>query len=227
MAPYSTIAPLPLRSTTPPIWAYQVLRQPLTLLNDHAHLEKKAASNALELLNRWPPYGAPSGQEQWIATLAGVAKDEIEHLTLVNRLLARRGGRMTARHRNAYAADLRQLVRSGRGPEELMDRLMVSALIELRSCERFEVLSNHCQDEELAKFYRGLSRSERGHYQVFIEFARQLAGSVDSDRRWDQMLDSEATILDSQPPGPRMHSGVGREACIESLDRRCQAEEET
>jgi len=212
MAHYSTIAPLPLRSTTPPRWAHQVLSHPLALLNDHAHLEKKAASNALELLNRWPPSGSPSGQERWIATVTGVAKDEVEHLTLVVRLLARRGGRMTARHRNAYAADLRQLVRIGRGPEELMDRLMVSALIELRSCERFEVLSNHCQDDELARFYHGLSSCERGHYQVFINFARELAGAANADQRWDQMLDAEATILASQPPGPRMHGGVSRES---------------
>src|SRR5215218_4335559 len=120
---------LPLRYQTPPEWAAAALRQPLELLNDHAHLEKKAAANALELLNRWPE---PSPPENWVAAMTAVARDEVEHLAVVSRLLARRGGRLTKQHSNPYAAGLRRLVRQGKGPAELVDRLMVSALIEAR-----------------------------------------------------------------------------------------------
>ena len=93
-------ADLPLLYQTPDCWAAAVLREPLKLLNDHAHLEKKAASNALELLNRWPE---PNPPENWVAAMTAIARDEAEHLGVVTRLLARRGGRLTRHHRNAYA----------------------------------------------------------------------------------------------------------------------------
>src|SRR5262245_54708419 len=82
---------LPLKSRTSDRWALAVLREPLALLSDHAYLEKKAANNALELLNRWPD---PEPPKSWITTLANVARDEAAHLALVCRLLARRGGRL-------------------------------------------------------------------------------------------------------------------------------------
>ncbi len=110
---------LPLRSETPSEWASQALREPLALLNDHAWLEKKAASNALELLNRWPE---PCPPENWVQAMTAIARDEVEHLAVVTRLLARRGGRLTKQHRCPYAADLRALVRLGHGLYELMDR---------------------------------------------------------------------------------------------------------
>ena len=201
-----TIAELPLRWSTPTRWAEQVLGEPLRLLIDHAHLEKKAAANALELLNRWPE---PNPPENWVSKMTAVARDEVEHLGLVVRLLARRGGRLTRMHRNPYASQLRELVRLGEGPLELMDRLMISALIEARSCERFLVLSENCADPQLSKLYGGLYASEAGHYEVFIGLARQLPGVTGVEKRFGAMLDAEARIITAQPPGPRIHSGVG------------------
>ncbi len=175
---------LPLRYETPPAWASQVLLHPLDLLNDHAHLEKKAAANALELLNRWPE---PSPPENWVAAMTAIARDEVEHLAVVSRLLARRGGRLARQHANPYASALHRLVRRGRGTEELVDRLMISALIEARSCERFRLLGEACggaeaglHDAQLAKLYRGLWASEHGHYRTFLQLAEQIlpAGRV-------------------------------------------------
>ena len=202
-----TVDDLPLLSTTDPRWAEAVLREPLRLLNDHAHLEKKAAGNALEMLNRWPEPIAP---EHWVQTMTAVARDEIEHLAVVTRLLSRRGGRLTRTHSNPYAAGLRKLVRLGQGPRELMDRLMICALIEARSCERFAVLADHCEDKELAKLYRGLWASEAGHYLVFIELARALPETTggDVEARWQAMLEAEAALLAEQPAYPGMHSGL-------------------
>src|ERR1700704_3341169 len=136
-------ADLPLRYMTPGGWADEALREPLELLNDRAHLEKKAAANALELLNRWPE---PNPPENWVAAMTAIARDEVEHLAVVSRLLARRGGRLTRQHSNPYASRLRDLVRMGKGPAELVDRLMVSALIEARSCERFKLLAEASED---------------------------------------------------------------------------------
>jgi tRNA-(ms[2]io[6]A)-hydroxylase len=204
-------ADLPLRHETPPAWAAAVLREPLALLNDHAHLEKKAATNALELLNRFPE---PSPPENWVAAMTAVARDEVEHLAVVSRLLARRGGRLSRQHRNEYASGLRGLVRMGTGPGELVDRLMISALIEARSCERFKLLADACAgdangDKELAKLYRGLWASEHGHYRTFIQLAEQIQPEKLVARRWDEMLDAEAKLIQHQSPGPRMHSGLG------------------
>jgi tRNA-(ms[2]io[6]A)-hydroxylase len=195
---------LPLKSATSPNWARDVLREPLALLNDHAHLEKKAAANALELLNRWPE---PNPPENWITAMTAIARDEVEHLAVVCRLLARRGGRLTKQHSNPYASALRQLVRKGEGRDELVDRLIVSALIEARSCERFKLLAEFSQDAELAKLYRGLWASEHGHYRMFLQLAERVDSRESVERRWDQMLDAEARIIQSQEVGPRMHSG--------------------
>ena len=198
---------LPLKFATSSNWARDVLREPLALLNDHAHLEKKAAANALELLNRWPE---PNPPENWVTAMTAIARDEVEHLAVVCRVLARRGGRLTKQHSNPYASALRQLVRKGEGRDELVDRLIVSALIEARSCERFRLLAELCEDAELAKLYRGLWASEHGHYRTFLQLAEQLDAHEAVERRWDQMLDAEARIIRSQEAGPRMHSGEAR-----------------
>ena len=199
-------AELPLRYETPAGWAARVLARPLELLNDHAHLEKKAAANALELLNRWPE---PRPPENWVAAMTAVARDEVEHLATVCRLLARRGGKLTKQHSNRYASDLRALVRQGTGPGELVDRLMVSALIEARSCERFKLLGEACEDDaELRKLYRGLWASEHGHYRTFIQLAEEIESAEKVAKRWNEMLNAEAQIIREQVPGARMHSGV-------------------
>jgi tRNA-(ms[2]io[6]A)-hydroxylase len=202
-------AKLPLRYHTPPAWAATVLTEPLALLNDHAHLEKKAATNALELLNRWPE---PSPPENWVTAMTAVARDEVDHLAVVTRLLARRGGALTKSHANPYASELHKLVRKGRGTEELVDRLMISSLIEARSCERFKLLGDtvaDTHDAELGKLYRNLWASEHGHYLSFIQLAEQILPERQVAERWDEMLDLEAKLIQAQSAGPRMHSGVG------------------
>jgi tRNA-(ms[2]io[6]A)-hydroxylase len=195
---------LPLLSRTPASWALGVLREPLALLNDHAYLEKKAASNALELLNRLPE---PECPDDWISTLASIASDEAAHLHSVVRLLARRGGRLERTHRNPYASALRALVRRGSGNQELLDRLLVSALIEARSWERFEVLARCCPDRELSRFYDRLGSSELGHYKVFLHLARYTVTQSEVENRWAEMLAAEASILENQPVAPRIHGG--------------------
>jgi tRNA-(ms[2]io[6]A)-hydroxylase len=197
---------IPLLSRTPEGWAELVLRDPLALMNDHAYLEKKAATNALELLNRWPEPACP---DEWTLTLASIASDEASHLSAVVRILVERGGRLERTHRNDYANRLRLHVRKGQGTEELVDRLLISALIELRSCERFDLLATHCRgrDAALCRFYDRLGSSELGHYHVFLRLASLAAHSAKVEARWREMLDFEAAAIAVQPPGPRIHSG--------------------
>ena len=196
-----------LRWTTPPAWGEQAVLDLAALLDDHAHLERKAASNALELLHRWPSESKNAVAHHWTAVLTGVALDEVEHLAAVTRLMARRGGVLSRTHRNPYASALRDMVRSGRRGE-LVDRLLVCALIELRSFERFELLAGSIRDDVLVRLYRRLAISERGHYAVFLELAGNVASEPEVMDRWDEMLGAEAVIMAAQSPGPRMHSGV-------------------
>lgn len=196
-------ADLPLRSRTPPGWARAVLRDPLALLADHAFLEQKAANNAMELMTRWPGEWFPG----WLEAMTSVARDEAAHLAQVTRLLIKRGGRLGRGHRNPYAQGLRALVRKG-AEHEIVDRLIVSALIEVRSCERFAVLAEACQEKELAAFYGALFSSEMGHYKLFLRLAQKVGPKAAVMARWEQMLDAEARILEEQEPGPRMHSGA-------------------
>jgi len=195
---------LPLTRRTPTSWATRALERPLDLLVDHAHLERKAASNALALLGRWPDTLDP---ERWSFVLAGIARDEAEHLALVLRLLHRRGGRFAKFHDNPYAKALRAQVRTGGGPDELVDRLCVSALIELRSCERFALLGDAAAEEDLVRLYRALWASEHGHYASFVELAGAVAGESAAHARWTQWLAIEGEAIAAQPAGPRLHAG--------------------
>jgi tRNA-(ms[2]io[6]A)-hydroxylase len=195
-------AALPLHSRTPIEWGRAVLADPLALLADHAFLEKKAASNAMELMTRWPNEWLPG----WVEAMTSVARDEAAHLAQVTRLLIRRGGRLGRGHTNPYAKALRMLARNGEATE-ILDRLFVSALIELRSCERFGVLADASEDQELVAFYRALFTSEMGHYQLFLKLADKVGPKAENEARWQEMLAAEARILAEQAPGPRMHSG--------------------
>ncbi|MBM3797271.1 MAG: hypothetical protein FJW31_25225 [Acidobacteria bacterium] len=197
------IAGLPLRTRTPVAWADAALADPLALLLDHVFLEKKAANNAMELMTRWPN----DWVDGWVETMTSVARDEAAHLAQVTRTQLRRGGRLERIHKNPYANQLRLLVRKG-SADEVLDRLLVSALIEARSCERFSVLAaSAAAGEELAALYGALFASEMGHYKVFLKLAAKVAGREAVDKRWPEMLDAEARILAAQPPGSRIHSG--------------------
>src|SRR5262245_51612709 len=110
---------LPLRWKTPVRWTETALSDPLALLGDQAHLEKKAAVNAVELLDRWP---TPAVPEEWSEALSGVVRDEAAHLREAVRLLTSRGQKLDRVHRNDYAADLHKLVRRGQAWLELLDR---------------------------------------------------------------------------------------------------------
>ena len=184
---------------TPDHWAAGVLEDPDALLGDHAHLEQAAASNALTLVRRWPEGAEP---DRWVARLTGIARDEVEHLALVSRVLAQRGGRLSRTHRTPYASGLREHVRVG-GSHDLPDRLLVSAAIELRSYERFCLLAE--AGHELSGLYAGLRDSEAGHHRVFVHLATQAGASPADVDRWREV---EGEVARVQPAGFAIHSGV-------------------
>lgn len=194
---------LPLRYKTPKRWGPFALRDPLALLSDHAYLEKKAATNALDLLNHWPE---PNYPKTWTSSLTAVAKDETQHLARVTHLLQKKKGKLNRLHKSRYAQDLRKLVRNGLTPEETVDRLMISALIEARSCERFEILAKTAKDSDLAQLYKSLHAAEKGHFKLFLNLAKQLVSKVEWKKRWEELLDAEAEIIQAQPLDVSLHS---------------------
>lgn len=198
---------LPLKIFTPLAWAEMVLTEKLSLLSDHAHLEKKAASNALTLLQRWPDGKAP---EVWTKELGEIARDEAAHLSLVLKHLEKRGGTLAKSHRNLYTGSLNQCIRKGRADHETLDRLIVSALIEARSCERFYLLAKAAEndDRELAKLYSGLWSSERGHYESFLMLAREFMNPEEVKERFKWFLERESEIISNQEPSCAIHSWI-------------------
>jgi tRNA-(ms[2]io[6]A)-hydroxylase len=128
-------------------------------------------------------------------------------LHAVTRLLHARGGSLPRMHRNHYAVALHALVRRGTGTRELLDRLLVAALIEARSCERFELLAEAADDRDLRALYVSLRGSEQAHYRLFLKLAGTLVPAAEVTARWSEMCSAEAATMAAQPAGPRIHAG--------------------
>ena len=172
---YSASAVLCLSRSTDPRWAEIAVADLDAVLVDHAHCEMKAASNAISLATRWP---APTGVAR---ALAAVAEEELVHFRDVLALLERRGIELGRPEIDAYAADLRRaaLASGDKSPRgSLADRLLVGALIEARSCERFRLLADALAalDDSLAPFYDDLFACEARHYTTMVDLAVAVWG---------------------------------------------------
>ncbi len=190
---------LNLASETQEGWASRVLDEWRELLVDHAHCEKKAAGMAVNLIFRYPDHGF------LLEPLSRLAREELAHLEETLALMRARGVEFCALKPAPYAGRLRALTRSWE-PGRLIDTLLCGALIEARSCERFQRLAQVAQDPELARFYRGLLAAEARHHRVYIELASQLVDAERVAERLRALALEEARILAESPPMPRMHA---------------------
>ncbi|ATJ82985.1 tRNA-(ms[2]io[6]A)-hydroxylase [Halomonas beimenensis] len=188
-----------LHVATPDAWVDWALSQPELLLIDHAQCEKKAASTAMSLLYRYVD------RPLLLAKMSQLAREELLHFEQVVGLMEARG--IAYRHLSAsrYAEGLRRHAR-GEEPYRLVDVLIIGALIEARSCERFARLIPHL-DAELAKFYRGLVKSEGRHYEDYLMLARQAAPEAIDDRI-AFLAEREADLITMPDSAFRFHSGV-------------------
>lgn len=191
---------LGLQLPTDPRWA-ELVRQDLPeLLTDHAWCEQKAASNAISMIVRYPELS------ELVTELTRIAQEELEHFGQVVDRIHARGWKLGPERKDHYVNELMQFVRKeGSREERLVDRLLFSAMIEARSCERFKLLTEECEDDELRAFYRELMVSEAGHYTTFIGFSRSYGGRVDVDARWASFLAYEAEVVARYSKAPTMH----------------------
>ena len=193
---------LSLITPTDPLWVDAALADLPALLSDHAHCEIKAAQSALSLLGRYA--GELPGL---VAPLAALAREEAEHFALVHERLAARGLPMALPASDSYVAKLSTAARSNHhdGGPPLLDKLLVAALIEGRSCERFRLLSEHLQDASLSEFYRDLMASEARHFTLFASLGAECFGKTESRTRLATLAQREAEIIAGLPLGPQVH----------------------
>ncbi len=181
---------LGLKLPTDPRWVSIVEENIDEILTDHAFCEQKAATNGISMIVNFPEY------PELVKEMIALVKEEMEHFGMVHDFILKRGGVLGRERKDTYVGELMKFVRKGFLRHiVLIDRLLVSALIEARSCERFRLLSLNIQDKELAKFYHELMVSEATHYTMFIKLAKKYAGDEDVDARWQQFLVYEAEVI--------------------------------
>lgn len=193
---------LQLASATPADWAARAASHLDAILQDHAHLEKKAAGMAVTLLFQYPEVAALQ------APLAALAREELGHFEAVLGELARRGLAFGRHRPSPYAGRLRAAVRREE-PGRLVDTLLCSALIEARSCERLGLLAEALEDEpRLAAFYRELRSAEARHHRVYVELACAVAPGAHVRSRLAELAAHEAAVLERAPTAPRLHDAA-------------------
>lgn len=181
---------LGLKLATDPRWVDIVESNIAEILTDHAYCEQKATTNAIYLIVNFPEYS------DLVTDMIALAQEELTHFKMVHEIILSRGLKLGRERKDEYVGELYTFMRKGHVRKlVLIDRLLFSALIEARSCERFKLLSEQIQDKELSAFYRELMISEATHYTTFINYARQYGEGEDIDKRWQEFLDYEASIL--------------------------------
>ena len=141
-----------------------------------------------------------------VQELTRIAQEEITHFGMVVDRLRERNLTLEPERKDHYVNELLTFVqKDGSREGRLVDRLLFSAMIEARSCERFKMLSERLKDEELCAFYRDLMISEAGHYTTFISFARKYGAGIDVDARWQDFLEFEAQLIANYGLAPTMH----------------------
>ncbi len=191
---------LGLKLPTDPRWVNIVEKNIEEILTDHAYCEQKAASNAISTIVRYPEY------DDVVEEMVRISREEMEHFGMVHEELRKRGLSLGRERKDPYVHDLAAFIKQGGSKEQqFVDRMLFAAMIEARSCERFRLLSEHISDEGLRSFYYDLMASEAEHYATFIGFARKYGTGVDVEKRWQEFLDFEATLMNKYGKKETMH----------------------
>lgn len=190
---------LRLKLPTDPRWVNLVEQNIEEILTDHAFCEQKAAASAMSILVQYPE------KTELVDEMIKLAQEEMEHLKLVHEKIKARNLTLGRERKDPYVNDLQAFFRGGTNRDiGLVHKLLLAAMIEARSCERFRILSENIKDPDLALFYRDLMVSEANHYTLFLELARKYGKAfVDVDELWHKFLGYEAEVI--QKYGKKEH----------------------
>jgi tRNA-(ms[2]io[6]A)-hydroxylase len=198
--PLNEKGPVCLKAHTSPKWLPLALGNFDAVLNDHAHCEKKAAANALSMLQAYPTVpGLP-------AQMARLAREESAHLARVLAAMEERGLTLSRDPGDPYAQGLLALARTP-SAERRLDRFLIAGIIEARSCERLALLAHGLAEEKspLARLYQELAQSEDGHQELFYRLAEKTAGEEEATQRLDVLLDAEVKLIHRLPLRSAIH----------------------
>lgn len=192
---------LGLELPTDPRWVNIAEKNIADILVDHAYCEQKAASSCISLIISYPE------KDKLVEALTPVVAEEWAHFERVLEQLKKRGFTLGFPRKDKYVEQLQKIVKKGGNREQqLVEKLLLNALIEARSCERFRLLWKEINDPELSTFYYELMVSEAGHYKNFLALAKEYMNPDKVEKRWREILEQEAAILkDMEVRGDRMH----------------------
>jgi tRNA-(ms[2]io[6]A)-hydroxylase len=191
---------LHLKLETDPRWVNIVESNIEEILTDHAWCEQKAATNAITIITLNSEY------PDLVTELLELAKEELQHFEMVHEIIKKRGFKLGRERKDSYVNELYKFMNKGGSRlNSMVDRLLFSAMIEARSCERFKLLSKEINDPELSKFYHDLMISEAGHYTTFISFARKYGKEIDVDKRWKELVEFEGELIKSYGKHETIH----------------------
>lgn len=181
---------LGLKLPTDPRWVNIAEKNIEEILTDHAYCEQKAASTAISLIVGYPE------KSELVDKMTALAREEMGHFQMVHNRIMQRGLTLGRERKDAYVGQLSTFFPKGGDRElRLIHRLLVCALIEARSCERFRVLSENLEDKELSEFYHTLMISEANHYTMFLKLARTYGKREEVDEMWQDLLEYEAEVI--------------------------------
>nr|WP_242689254.1 tRNA-(ms[2]io[6]A)-hydroxylase [Pedobacter sp. SYSU D00535] len=186
---------------TDPRWVKNVVESNIEeILTDHAFCEQKAASNAITLIVQNP------NLSDLVQEMALLVQEEMDHFKRVHDIILERGFILGRERKDDYVNELAKfMIKGGTRQQQLIDRLLFSAMIEARSCERFKVLNENINDEQLAAFYYELMVSEATHYTTFIKLAKKYGEGIDVDKRWEEFLEYEAKVIQNYGKKETIH----------------------
>ena len=184
-----------------PRWIDIATKNIKDILVDHAYCEQKAASSCISLIVQHPE------REKLVEMLTPVVKEEWEHFERVVAELRKRGHSLGPQRKDEYVEALNKFITKGGSREQhLVEKLLLNALIEARSCERFKILWKTIPDQDLAEFYHELMISEAGHYKNFLQLAKEYLPEEQVMKRWEEWLEYEAKVMkELEVRGDRMH----------------------
>lgn len=190
-----------LKLPTDPRWVNLAEKSIEDILSDHAYCEQKAATNCISIIQMFPEY------TDVVDALMPIVTEEWGHFRMVVDQLKKRDLNLGRQRKDLYVNALQaKIVQGGSRDHQLVERLLVAALIEARSCERFRLLSTDIADEDLKSFYRNLMVSEAGHFRLFLDLATKHLPKEQVMARWEEYLVMEAEILQNlELRGDRIH----------------------